>query len=74
MFIVGQELLDSTVLSASLKPVLRKSLDILGKRAAAEKRAILQAGSDRSIAAVSIFSLMLCVVRLQGGGVHNSRI
>lgn len=45
--------LDSTTLSASLKPVLRKTLDTLGKRAAAEKRAALQAGLDKSIAAVS---------------------
>lgn len=41
------------MLSASLKPVLRKALDTLGKRAGAEKRAALQATYDRSISAVS---------------------
>ena len=49
----GCQELDSTVLSASLKPVLRKALDTLGKRAGAEKRAALQATYDRSISAVS---------------------
>ena len=44
--------LEGTVLSASLKPLLRKRVDDLGKRAAAEKRAAGQGAIDQAVAEV----------------------
>ncbi len=45
--------LDEAVLSASLKPLLRKRIDELGKKAAAEKRAAAQAGIDKALSGVN---------------------
>lgn len=45
--------LEGAVVSASLKPVLRKRVDDLGKRAAAEKKQAAQAGIDKAVGALS---------------------
>ena len=44
--------LDGMLLSASLKPRLRKRIDDLGKKAAAEKKAAAQAGIDQALSGV----------------------
>ncbi len=45
--------LDGALVSASLKPVLRKQIDDLGKRAAAEKKQAAQAGIDKAVGALT---------------------
>jgi len=47
-----RQALEGTVLSASRKPPLRKRIDELGKKAAAEKRAVAQAGIDKALSSI----------------------
>lgn len=44
--------LEATQLSAALKPLLRRRVDELGKRAAAQRKAAGQAGIDKAVAKV----------------------
>lgn len=48
-----RQALDGVLLSASLKPRLRKRIDDLGKKAAAEKKAAAQAGIDKALSGVN---------------------
>jgi len=48
-----RQALDGVLLSASLKPKLRKRIDDLGKKAAAEKKAAAQAGIDKALSGVN---------------------
>ncbi|GAB5036141.1 alanine-trna ligase [Nannochloropsis oceanica] len=47
-----RQALDGVLLSASLKPRLRKRIDDLGKKAAAERKAAAQAGIDQALSRV----------------------
>lgn len=48
-----RQALDGVLLSASLKPKLRKRIDDLGKNAAAEKKAAAQVGIDKALSGVN---------------------